>query len=209
MGNKGRERNGEALPSLNEEQAHRDSPPDEGRRRFAKAGAAGLPVMLTLASRPVWAHRCTISGMISGNDSSPGELPCEGCTPGYWGQHPEKWPGPYTAGGCKQGWNGNHCASNDYDDTGTKFKQVFTGDTRFGEDLTMMQVIHLGGNEDPYQLGAHAVAALLNAAKAMGGDMNFGYTPGDIIDLYNAHHATSPEELKNSFQMLNERSCPL
>ena len=48
-----------------------------------------------------------------------------------------------------------------------------------------MQVIWLQGNGDPYQLGAHIVAALLNARA--------GYTPvlteGAVINIWNEYVA--------------------
>ena len=74
--------------------------------------------------------------------------------------------------------------------------------------LTMMQVIHLGGNDDAYQLGAHACAALFNATKFPD---TFGYTEQQILDIwYNRDGITrTAEELKILFQTLNERHCPL
>ena len=70
-----------------------------GRRRFLFKGAViSAPVIMTVASRPVWAggwrkwgggkgRNCTLSGQLSGNLSTPDEV-CsgEGCTPGYWKQ---------------------------------------------------------------------------------------------------------------------------
>ena len=180
---------------------------NEQRRRLAKAGVASVPVILTLTSRPVWSSSCTISGMLSGNLSNPNEEVCEGCTPGYWGQHPKVWPVPYEPGTCTKGWSGNHCKFNEYNDDGTLFHDVFAGDL-YG-DLTMMQVIHLAGTDDHYQLGAHTVAALMNATMFEMGLVNYGYLPGDVISMYANYWMTDPEGLKNSFAMLNERNCPL
>lgn len=180
---------------------------DETRRRLAKVGIASVPVVLTLTSRPVWGSSCTISGMLSGNLSNPQEETCEGCTPGYWGQHPNNWPAPYEPGTCAQGTSGQHCKFNDYNSDGTLFHDVFAGDL-YGS-LTMMQVIHLAGTDDQYQLGAHAVAALMNATMFEAGLVNYGYTVNDILNMYADNWASDPEGLKNTFVMLNERYCPL
>lgn len=59
------------------------------RRRFTKAGLAA-PVLMSLASRPVWGRECTASAMASFamNQSVPIDLStCDGCSPGYW-NHP-------------------------------------------------------------------------------------------------------------------------
>jgi len=210
---------------------------DEGRRKFTKAGIASVPVILTLASRPALGggyggggyvgkgygggkYHCTVSGMLSGNLSKPDDYTCEGCTPGYWGTHPKKWYDcGHKPGACKIGWSGNHCQGHeyhdyDYDASGyypdpsnpaSKFHDHFAG-TYFG-DMTMMQVIQEGGKPgvgDQYQLGAHTCAALLNTSSGM----NYGYTPQQVIDLYNDHYASEPEALKNTFEMLNTRYCP-
>jgi hypothetical protein len=79
------------LPAAQEPGGH----VDETRRRFAKAGLAA-PVILTLASRSVWATdtpgaggACTPSALASATHVShrPGEDPEEclfGCSPGFW-----------------------------------------------------------------------------------------------------------------------------
>ena len=56
---------------------------DHSRRKLSGA-ALGVTAVFTLASRPVWANQCTISGMMSGNLSAPQGPACQGCTPGYW-----------------------------------------------------------------------------------------------------------------------------
>ena len=184
------------------------------RRKLLK-GAAALPVFLTVASRPVFARNCSVSGAISGNLSDPGKIfECAGNTPGYWGQHPGDWDAlGYDDGSCRKGYSGMHCKYNAYNNDGTPFHggKGFSGSV-FG-DLSMMRVIHLGGGtcpkDDPkyayrdrYQLGAHAVAALLNAAY-FGADV-FGYDERHIRLLWTQKHTTDPERLKQFYQMLNE-----
>jgi len=166
---------------------------DQSRRRLTGA-ALGVSAVFTLASRPVWASQCSISGMASGNLSKPQEI-CGGCTPGYWKVpvHLGSW-GP-----------------TGFQTTDT-FNEVF-GVTQYvrndGSAYTLLEVMReLNGNGDPIStnLGFHAVAALLNAAHP---EVNFGYTSGELIELFQSNYLTNPEKLKNSLAMLNERDCPL
>jgi hypothetical protein len=170
--------------------ASQDAPVDASRRRLT-GGALGVAAVFTLASRPVWANQCTISGMMSGNLSKPQGPACEGCTPGYWKvqQHHDSWTGFQTT---------------------DKFNTVF-GVTQYvkanGNKMTLLEVLNLTGNQDPIfpELGGHAVSALLNAANS---SVNYGYTSGEIINLFKTSLAT-PEKLKNSFDDMNNRGCPL
>ncbi len=200
-----------------------DAPVNASRRRLT-GGALGVAAVFTLASRPVWANQCSISGMMSGNLSKPKEPACAGCTPGYWKvcNHLDSW----LATGFKP--------------TDT-FNSVF-GVTQYvdcqGTPYTLLDVMYLsggtyscgpGGNKnanpagapssctngnafgrlggDPISenLGFHAVAALLNSAHP---NVNYGYTSGELINLFKNNLAT-PQALKDSLAMLNERGCPL
>jgi len=202
-----------------------DTPPETSQnddinqsRRKLTGAALGVSAVFTLASRPVWANQCSISGMASGNLSAP-HVTCEGCTPGYWKecQHQDSW----AATGYSQ---------ND------SFNAVF-GVMRYinpqtNLPYTLLQVLGLNGNGnctpdaeqpncsidpnglaightgcDPISpnLGFHAVAALLNAAHP---DINFGYTPGELTALFR-NNLGRAAELKDTLAMLNERSCPL
>jgi cysteine-rich repeat protein len=110
----------------------------------------------------------------------------EGCTPGYWKQtqHFDSWVG----------YSPNQLFS-------SVFEDAFPG-------LTLLQVLNLGSGS-LNALGRHTVAALLNAAS---GDVNYGQTPQDIIDAFNAVYpgtAKEYETLKNSFVADNERGCPI
>lgn len=205
-----------------------DGPAAPDRRRLLKGALGTAPLVLSLKARPVLGSGgCTVSGLLSGNLSGPAPS-CEGCTPGYWKTHRGSWPAPYEPGTCGSGKGkgmgmgmGAGCNAPGGWSGGTRFADVFgmaglahfalSADTvdAIGGDvsmLTLMQVLWLGGDEDPYRLGAHAVAALLNAAH---GGVSFGYTPGEIIDLFDAGYATDPEGTKNGFQLLNEQGCPL
>jgi len=185
---------------------------DLSRRRFSKTGLLAAPAIYTLASKPAFGNHCSISGHLSGNLSQPNDHVCGGCTPGYWGQHPETWPSlsidAYHPGSCTDGMAGKHCKFNSYNNDGTMFHDFNYG---FGgslyQDESMMRVIHMAGNEDSYQLGAHAVAALLNSIRL--GEEIYGMTPQLVVQLFNDNYSFDPEGLKNTFQMMNERSCPL
>lgn len=63
-----------------------DSPVSVGRRRLARLGLGAAPIVMTLASRPVFAGQC-LSNMMSGNLSNPNRGNCaKGWSPGGWGQ---------------------------------------------------------------------------------------------------------------------------
>jgi len=173
----------------------------EHRRRILKGAAVVTPLMMTVASRPVLGAQCTPSAWVSGNLSDHGKdrLSCGGYSPGYWKTNPHRWQGtgfsPGTCGGgdytqrhwkysTKHSWHGGTCKT--YDSDGTPFHQTFRSRQRgvfpgrYYGNKTLMQVMWLQGNEDPYQLGAHMVAALLNAAS----NRNYGMTVRQVIDMY-------------------------
>jgi hypothetical protein len=196
----------------------------DGSRRKLTGAALGASAVFTLASRPVWASQCSISGMASGNLSAPHQETCEGCTPGYWMvcQHLSNWVL--------------------YSPTDT-FNSVF-GVTNYvdckGTPYTLLDVMYLNGNGyscgpggnkdanpegplptcsngkafgklggDPVSenLGFHAVAALLNAAHP---NVNYGYTPAEVINLFqNSVFNGQGAALKDALDMLNNRGCPL
>lgn len=204
-----------------------DTPPEASEndainqsRRKLTGAALGVSAVFTLASRPVWANQCTISGMASGNLSAPPGPSCAGCTPGYWSkcQHLDSW--------VATGFSPNDV-----------FNTVF-GVTQYvnpqnNQPYTLLQVLGLHGNGsctpdvpqpncsahphglaignmgcDPISvnLGFHAVAALLNAAHP---SVNYGYTSGELINLFKNNYLTNSSKLKDSLDMLNNRGCPL
>jgi len=109
----------------------------------------------------------------------------QGCTPGYWkqSQHFDSWPAPYTPT--------------------TLFSAVFA-DAFPG--MTLNEVLSQGGG-GLNALGRATVAALLNSAS---GSVNYGATPSDIINAFNAAFASGDyEALKDQFDAANNRGCPL
>ena len=189
-------------------------PPADPTRRKLAGAALGAGAVFTLSSRPVWASRCTISGMMSGNLSKPRER-CDGCTPGYWKQcqHLDSW---LATGFKPEDLFNTVFGSTQYKDSKGKaytLLDVMAGPTgNMGKD-GKCSFLPNGYQANPMDrdplspnLGFHAVAALLNAAHP---SVNFGYTAGEIIDLFQRNYLTKPAALKDSLAMLNERDCPL
>lgn len=111
----------------------------------------------------------------------------EGCTPGYWKQrhHFDSW----------SGYAPDQLFS-------SVFENAFPG-------KTLVQVLSQGGG-GLNALGRHTVAALLNASSS---GVSYGVaTPADVIAQFNAAFPGSNgtyETLKNTFEGLNEKGCPL
>jgi hypothetical protein len=134
----------------------------EARRRLlVKGGMAAAPVILTLTSRPVLGGlnpgECispsqTLSGALSHKGVKVGT--CSGRSPGYWKTcHSSEWPIP----------------------TNTAFHSVFavgaTAGTRFfnadGSQMTMLQVLNVGGAVDTSMVAFHCIGAYLNILKGL------------------------------------------
>lgn len=164
--------------NLPQDVANQTKSVDESRRHFTKSGLVVSGVLLTLASRPsLGACVTSPSGFQSGNLSAPGtSQTCSGRSPGYFGTHSAQWPSPYEAGSYTDSEHKQAVESwsNTGSSSGTMFKDSALGFHCSGygsnyKNYSMMQVIGLGGSGDPHQLGAHIIAALLNA--------RMGWTP--------------------------------
>lgn len=213
--------NNDRRPDQNEPDAHDvNKTADEGhgvdlsRRRFSRAGLIAAPVIMTLSSKSALGmnYRCTVSGMISGNMSHAGDIgDCMGRTPGYW-----------TGGKCFSGGNKTYIAGSwpspllpttpfhsSYGGVFAGNKFVYYKDNEY-KCYNLEEVMRLGGTIDSLQLGAHTVAALLNAKAAelgwspFGGGMEYGLTPNQVIVLYNTYHASKPLDLKTLFEIWNQ-----
>ncbi|MEK6775776.1 MAG: SdrD B-like domain-containing protein [bacterium] len=109
----------------------------------------------------------------------------QGCSDGFWKNHTNKWPSPYTPS--------------------TMFSAVF--ENAF-PGKTLLQVISQGGG-GLTALGRQTVGALLNAAAT---GVSYDLTPAQVISQFNAvfpGSCSSYEPLKNSFEQLNEQGCPI
>lgn len=147
----------------------------KGRRRFIKSAIVMAPIILTVASRPVWARNCTLSGQLSGNLSDEGP-PCggEGCTADFWEANPDKWHYAY-------------CRSK-------SFNEAF-GVNAFRDDPTLYDVITQASNVHPNNrycmrehrledLGREAVAALQNSATRVSFELEVCQVKADFISNY-------------------------
>jgi len=172
----------------------------EQRRRILKGAAVAAPLMMTVASRPAlgMGARCTPSAWVSGNlsDHKEDRHSCGGKSPGYWKNHDWGGTGCYPGSGEWSKWSGKWGGgskwnkwSKDYksDSDGTPFHEfsrsgrrrgIFPG--RFYGDKTMMEVLWSKGHEDPHQLGAHIIAAYLNAKTIP----DYGMTPREVVNMY-------------------------
>ncbi len=159
----------------------------EHRRRILKGAAVATPLMMTVASRPVLGAQCTPSAWVSGNlsDHDHDRLSCGGRSPGYWKANPHRWAGTgFNPGTCEETSRFGTCY--EYNSDGTPFHRFNRLDRRgvfpghYYRNKTLMQVLWLRGHQDPYQLGAHIVAALLNAASFP----DYGMTVRQVIHMY-------------------------
>lgn len=155
------------------------SEPNNSRRSFSKAGLVASGVLLTLGSRPVLGELVckTPSGFESGNLSFHGTpITCAGRLPSYYINQTD-WPAPYVADTTGRTFatgtgstaayilgTATHTPGTAARTPGTKFADVFScsGNGKRFVSLTMTDVLK---GED--QLGAHCVAALLNARSGL------------------------------------------
>lgn len=169
------------------EAAARPGPASRRRRRML-VGGASTAVLVTLAGRPAWGSSCTPSALASANASGRHDYStCAGKSAGYW-KDVQRWPG----------------SVNPKD----RF-HLFFGGNRFG-DLTLGEVINLpGGPSSGYrnfhEIGLHTVGAFVNAHAFRLGSLqgDFGYTPQQIVDIYNFYSAAEAaaffEQINNQF----------
>lgn len=207
---------------------------DKGRRGFTTAAMAS-PVLMSLLSKPAWSGvACSISGLTSGNVSSPGGAPgsCEGpggggmgCTPGYWKNNPAAWfiNTSYSPGTCKT-YNGSSSNCREWNtELGDKFSVVFGCSPIHGDaGTTLLDILQLGVKSNGktvddinHAMQAHWVAALLNASAS---PLAYGSSPQDVINAVCAAidgaieingNTISPADLHATLVLMNERGCQL
>jgi hypothetical protein len=116
----------------------------------------------------------------------------EGCTPGYWRNHADRWAGA--------------SPTDDFDET--------FGVDLFTPNVTLGSAIWAsGGGADA--LARHATAALLNSYGGVpntngGGTVDYAYTTAEVIQMVQDAVANETiEATKDLFQEANEAGCPL
>jgi hypothetical protein len=116
----------------------------------------------------------------------------DGCTPGYWRNHADRWLGA--------------APSDDFD--------VTFGVDAFDPDVTLGQAIWLGGG-DVHALARHGTAGLLNAyggvPNADGTVVQYAFTAEEVIEMVQAALADGGdvEGTKDQLAAANEAGCPL
>jgi len=178
---------------LVEQQDNHTSTVDESRRQFSRLGAA-TPVLLTLASRPVFGGNC-LSNMMSGNLSNPDGGQCSfGWSPGGWRNPVGEINGMDTL----DAWDAAGYYYGELDGNGdpTCFRRNGSiknkrkcysggsvyGDTPLpgGDSRTLIEI--LGTNN----IKKHCITALLNASLSENvSDFNYILTVDQVIGLCN------------------------
>ena len=109
----------------------------------------------------------------------------EGCTPGFWKNHPAAWVSAAL-------------------DPASSFDAAF-GVAYPGGDVTLGQAVARGGGGFE-ALGRHAVAALANARY---GEVDYPYSSATVISMVQQAVATgNPDPAHWSFAVANEAGCP-
>jgi hypothetical protein len=181
---------------------------NQSRRKFIKGAAAATPIVLSVASRPVWARNCSLSGQLSGNLSNDDGTPCagEGCSTDFWGQsinsslfHP-KFPPQML------------------------FYEAFGRNPFPGKTLFQVVSKNIANNEIAVQLGckptsecrtallelgAQAVAALQNTTSPVKYDLNLDTVILSFQKSFDVGTALAMQDTLAAFQRFNNQYCPL
>ena len=113
------------------------------------------------------------------------ELGYEGCTPGFWKNHPNAWADTWLS-------------------PDASLEATFGVDLP-GPDMTLLQALNQGGGGFT-ALGRHAVAGLLNARTAK---VDYPYRSSDIIAMVQGAVASGdPTQAHEAFASSNELGCP-
>ncbi|OOG21790.1 hypothetical protein B1C78_16040 [Thioalkalivibrio denitrificans] len=198
-------------PAGTDQSAPRQGHPNARRRNLIR-GAMATPLVVTLASRPVWGSQgaCSLSGDIFSANVSDIDHECtagQGCTPGYWRNNYKGWACTgFSPGTCMElNPSGNKCQKLDAT-TGTTFEYVFGYAPMCGSVTTLMEVLQ----ECPGTLDWHAVGAALNARCT---SIYYGASLAEVVQAYQMARdnpiQTDPELLKNVFDNMNNRGCPI
>ncbi len=167
-----------------------------GRRKFLKVASVSAPIISTIASKPVWAGTCTLSGNMSGNTSTHDREHClnfQGYSPGGW----------KNGGASKKGYWDIIFYEKDslIDDIFSGFPALSYKGKKVdkaikdgvGAPLRCLYNALISDNAEHSDI-KQFVAALLNAALGEATTwFEYPYTTDDIIDIYNNADPTSEE----------------
>jgi hypothetical protein len=196
------------------------------RRRFTKAGAVA-PMLMTLASRPVWGQACSFSGQLSGNDYATAPPPGSGLMPSEWQLNTYKEYLPVGIDNCKKN-SGDSAGQGTTQDTktnnstgtnadGGKTESSDTGDNN--NILNDLVVCHLGTNLDKLisedmtfkealEAGDDTLTGQIAAAVLNIRAFNYGYQMHGLIGFLESA-AAHPDEALAVLQCLNGRGVRL
>jgi hypothetical protein len=181
---------------------------DASRRRFTRAGIAAPVVLGTLVSRPVLgagvAYNCTVSGQLSGNVSSPGNIVCStiGSSLSFW-LGSNSWPAAIVKGTLPNGqcsfaapgllagtyFNGYSTGTNTL---ANAFFAASSGGANpscsvaTNQTLQNATMYHVLASTDPgarFDLGRATVVSLLNAYSV---GSSYPVTAATIVEMFNA-----------------------
>jgi hypothetical protein len=170
------------------------------------------------ASRPAWALNCTLSGQMSGNMSGVTDAETcggEGCSPGYWMNHSDRWCPDYAP---------------------TMFFNSVFGSVFVSYSPTLYEVIcdqcvpyklatYVNANCSAYsspnalanyqnavmQLAFHSIAALQNACTAVSFDLTVDEVIKTFQSAYNSGDCNKSNitMVKDQLDILNNQGSPL
>lgn len=160
------------------------------RRQFIQKVITTAPVILTVASRPVWAANCTMSGILSGNLSDINVCGGQGCPAVFWAKNQAAWHPAFPPD--------------------MMFFECFDRDV-FG-DGTLHTIINEITEKPEDQIpeerlrGIYSVAALQNAATSV----SFELTVPQVISMVQEGIDTDNQGIFDHLRSLNEgKYCPL
>lgn len=130
----------------------------------------------------------------------PVETQFEGCTPGYWKNHPERWDG--TGGD-------DHTITVQHQAAFNMFFGVTSAQSGLSDFVTLLGAAASGGGGLD-ALARHAAAAAASADATI----NYLYSVNEVIDIYRDGVGADPgpldvESAKNLLEAQNEAGCPL
>lgn len=192
------------LENANNENASKSN--KSSRRSFIKKAAVGAPVISTIASKPVWAGQCSLSGNMSGNTSQHDRTDClnfQGYSPGGWKENGNGNGNASQNGGAYQYWpllscKKEHSLSSYFNISSDFQMQIPSGhqSNAIKESGLMTNCLYnalLSNNGVIKQF----TAALLNAdLSEQTSYLDYPYTVQDIKDIFNKADHSSEEFLE-------------
>lgn len=180
----------------------------KSRRNFLKVASVSAPVISTIASKPVWAGTCTLSGNMSGNTSTHDREHCfdfRGFSPGGWKEN-----GNGNGGGMGQLQGGAYkywtmITPNKEDKLGSYFSldALFTMNIPNGQQDNAIKENGVMTNSlynallTSDRIIKQMTAALLNAylSEEVPSALDYPYSVQTIIDIYDNYDHSSEEFL--------------